>query len=176
MNLRPATTADRDAIRRIHLSAFPQGEGDLVSALAVDLLASDAAAERNLSLVAEIDGQAVGHVAFSPLSIGNDEFRGYILAPLGVRPEHHKHGVGTALIKHGLQLLAAMRIQVVLVYGDPAYYGRFGFSADAARRYSAPYSLKYPFGWQALPLNDPVPDQQPIAISCVAALRRPELW
>jgi putative acetyltransferase len=93
-----------------------------------------------------------------------------------VRPEHHKHGVGTALIKHGLQLLAAMRIQVVLVYGDPAYYGRFGFSADAARRYSAPYSLKYPFGWQALPLNDPVPDQQPIAISCVAALRRPELW
>jgi putative acetyltransferase len=177
MNIRPAFVADSEPIRRIYLSAFSDGERELVSALAVDLLGGDPAPAQNLSLVAEIDGLLVGQVAFSPVSIASQEqFRGYILAPLGVRPEYQQHGVGTELVKHGLQLLNGMRAPVVFVYGDPAYYGRFGFSADTARPYSAPYPLEHPFGWQALWLDERVPDHQPAAISCVAALHKPQLW
>ena len=47
-----------------------------------------------------------------------------------------------------------MGVNVVFVYGDPKYYGKFGFSAEVASAYSPPYELQYPFGWQAVALNN----------------------
>jgi putative acetyltransferase len=91
-------------------------------------------------------------------------------------PDHQKKGIGSNLIKSGIDMLTENGVGAVLVYGDPDYYGRFGFNAEIGLSFVPPYSLQYPFGWTGIMLNDtPVPEQ-PIQFDCVAALSKPELW
>lgn len=176
MNTRIATSRDSDAVRAVHLDAFPEGEGAPVAKLAADLLEEETTPEI-LSLVAESDGAIVGHVAFSPVFVeAREEFKGYILSPLGVKASRQKGGIGRALIEDGLRRLSEKDVDVVFVYGDPDYYGRFGFSAEAARVYHAPYPLQYPFGWQALVLDEPNLGESPVTITCVESLSDPGLW
>lgn len=176
MTLRIAGSADRDDIHAVHLAAFPESESALVAKLAVDLLAEDTTPQ-TFSWVAEADGRIIGHVAFSPVTMDSDEpGQGYILAPLGVRPEHHKGGVGSKLVEAGLKHLSDRGVDFVIVYGDPAYYGRFGFSAEAAARFTPPYPLQYPFGWQGLALGEAPSGDTPVRIGCVGSLSDPQLW
>ncbi|MCB1874770.1 MAG: N-acetyltransferase [Chromatiales bacterium] len=176
MKIRIAGGNDRDSIEAVHSSAFPESERGLVSRLAVALLSLDSTPQ-SISLLAEVDGAVVGHIAFSPvLAEGREHFLGYILAPLGVVPNCQGNAIGTKLVEHGLTRLSAMAVNRVFVYGDPKYYGRFGFSADAASLYAPPYELQYPFGWQALALNGYEPETTPVALSCAKPLQNPELW
>ena len=69
-----------------------------------------------------------------------------------------------------------MGVNVLFVYGDPNYYGKFGFNADAASRYSPPYELQYPSGWQAITFSEGVLTESNVKISCVDPLNDPELW
>lgn len=176
MIIRIATRRHSEAVRAVHLDAFPNGEGMTVAKLAADLLEEKTTREI-LSLVAESDGEIIGHIAFSPVFIeDNDEFKGYILAPLGVKSSSQKDGIGRALIEDGLRRLSDNGVDVVFVYGDPDYYGRFGFSADAAGGFDAPYPLQYPFGWQARIQGDPEIEKAPMTITCVGSLSDPGLW
>jgi putative acetyltransferase len=176
MDLRIAKIQDRDDVQRVYLCAFPEGEQEIVSKLAIDLL-SEKTTPQTISLVAETGGAIVGHIAFSPVIIDNNEnFQGYILGPLGVNPDFQKRRIGSKLIEYGMQQLSVMGINVVFVYGDPKYYGRFGFSADAAHQYTTPYKLQYPFGWQAIMLNECDIEKPPVAITCVTSLYDPKLW
>jgi len=176
MNLRIAKIQDQNDIQRVHLCAFPEGEREIVSKLAIDLL-SEEMTPQTISLVAETDGAIVGHIAFSPVTIdNNDNFQGYILAPLGVKPDYQKRHIGSKLIEYGMQQLSIMGVNVVFVYGDPKYYGRFGFSADAAHQYTTPYKLQYPFGWQAIMLNKCDIEKSPVTITCITSLCDPKLW
>ena len=127
--------------------------------------------------MAESDGAISGHLAFSPVTIeGNDDFKGYILAPLGVKASCQKGGIGRSLIEDGMRRLSDNGVEVLFVYGDPDYYGRFGFSAAAARDYNAPYPLQYPVGWQAVVLEAPILAESPARITCVEPLSDPGLW
>lgn len=176
MNIRIATSQDLADVQRVHLCAFGEGEGEIVARLATDLL-SEKTTPQLLSLVAEIDGAIVGHIAFSPVAIEIDEnFQGYILAPLGVKPDFQKRRTGARLIEDGMRRLSAMGANVVFVYGDPNYYSRFGFTADAAHAYSTPYKLQYPSGWQAIVLNECAIENAPVAITCVKPLCNEKLW
>ena len=176
MHTRAATNLDRDDIHSVHWSAFAEGEREVVSKLAVNLLAEEATPQ-TISLVAESEGIVVGHVAFSPVTIDNDRnFRGYILAPLAVKPDFQKRRIGSKLIESGMQQLLKMGVNILFVYGDPEYYSKFGFSADVADRYTPPYKLQYPFGWQAIVLNKCNIAKSSINIACVTSLCDPELW
>lgn len=176
MNIRIATNQDRDYIQRVHLCAFPEGEGEIVSELAMDLL-SEKTTPQIISLVAETDGFIVGHIAFSPVIIeSNKNIQGYILAPLGVIPDYQKRCIGSKLIEYGMQQLSVTGVNVVFVYGDPKYYGRFGFSADSSHQYIPPYNLQYPFGWQAIVINECDNEKEPVAITCVTSLCKQILW
>jgi putative acetyltransferase len=171
--IRVATSLDRDDVLAIHLSAFPEGEKQIVSKLAVNLLIE----ETTISLVAEADGEVVGHIAFSPVTVSNNKnWTGYILAPLGVKSEYQKYRIGSKLIKSGMERLSKMGVNVLFVYGDPKYYGKFGFSADLASGFSPPYELQYPFGWQAIVLNEGAFTESAVKISCVDPLKDAELW
>lgn len=75
-----------------------------------------------------------------------------------------------------MALLSGKRVDVLFVYGDPKYYGRFGFSANAATRFIPPCELKYPFGWLACMLREGNPDDQAVRLSCVRSLYNPALW
>ena len=176
MHVRVATSLDREDIRSVHWSAFAEDEREIVSTLAVNLLAEESTPQ-TISLVAETEGIVVGHVAFSPVTIDNNEnFQGYILAPLGVKPDYQKCRIGSDLIESGMQQLSGMGVGALFVYGDPGYYSRFGFSVDAAECYIPPYKLEYPFGWQGIALNGFSPGKSSINIACVPTLSDPALW
>jgi putative acetyltransferase len=176
MQIRLATQQDADQIRGVHLSAFPVGEGQVVARLAVSLL-SEETTPATVSLVGEDDGVAVGHVAFSPVAIETAAgLQGYILAPLAVRPDYQRRCIGSRLVENGMQRLSDMAVSILFVYGDPKYYGRFGFSVETAEGYVPPYALLYPFGWQGIILGAPRAGGSPARIACVTSLRDPALW
>ena len=65
---------------------------------------------------------------------------------------------------------------VLLVYGDPAYYGRFGFREEIGHSFVPPYTLQYPFGWTGMMLNGTVVPEEAIQFECISALSKPDLW
>jgi putative acetyltransferase len=176
MKVKEPEVSDHDQIRQLYLSAFDKEERELVSGLAFELLIKEST-PRTLHLIAEAEEDVAGHVASSPVWVQNsNEFLGYILAPLAVSPEHQKKGIGSTLVRKGLQRLVAEESPVVLVYGDPEYYSRFGFSSVLAEKYIPPFPLTYPLGWQALALSGKLPSRNPEKILCVEPLNKPELW
>ena len=134
MIIRPEVPQDIPSIRTLTDAAFvgvehsSQTEGAIVDAL------RDAGA-LTVSLVAERDGSVIGHVGFSPVLINGADIGWFGLGPVSVSPTLQRGGVGSALIKAGLDKLASLGAQGCVVLGDPAYYGRFGFSSDHALRY-----------------------------------------
>ena len=176
MHIRTAISSDLDDIREVYLCTFPEGEREIVSKLAIDLLA-ESTTPQTISLVAEIDNAVVGHVAFSPVKIdNNNNLQGYILAPLAVIPGYQKQRVGSKLIESGIETLLKKGVNILFVYGDPKYYGRFGFSNENAEKFIPQHKLQYPFGWQAIILNQFSIENLPGNIVCVASLDDPELW
>ena len=111
MNIRIATNQDRDDIQRVYLSAFPKGESEIVAKIAIELF-SENTTPQTISLIAATDHSVVGHVAFSPVEIDhNKNCQAYILAPLAVQANYQKHGIGSTLIKYGMQQLSAMSVK-----------------------------------------------------------------
>ena len=86
-----------------------------------------AAKALTISLVAEMDGRVIGHIAFSPVTISDGTPNWYGLGPVSVLPEHQLKGIGKALIKEGLSRLKDMHAQGCCLVGHPDYYRRFGF-------------------------------------------------
>jgi len=176
MNIRLSQETDLDSVLKVIKTAFSDEENRVIMNL-VQELHQETTSPSIKSLVAEVDNQVIGYVSYSPIFLKSDtSFSGYILAPLAVSPEHQKQGVGSNLIKSGIDMLTKDGAGVLLVYGGPAYYGRFGFKEEIRRTFTPPYPLQYPFGWTGIMLNDtPVPEQ-PIQFECVAALSKPDLW
>ena len=164
---------DREGVQELYLAAFPEEERDVVARLADNLIMEG---EGIISLVARQESGIVGHVSFSPVDLGGSEDEGYILAPLAVRPECQKQGIGTRLVEVGLEQMREAGIAIVFVYGDPAYYSRFGFSAELAAGHHPPYELQFPFGWQVLHLREVEAFEGEVAVSCVEALSDPAMW
>jgi putative acetyltransferase len=81
----------------------------------------------SISLVAEIEKQVVGHIAFSPVTISDGSKNWYGLGPISVMPEYQKQGIGKTLVNKGLSLLKAQGGKGCALVGDPGYYQRFGF-------------------------------------------------
>ncbi len=80
-----------------------------------------------VSLVAEVDGRVIGHIAFSPLTISDGARNWYGLGPVSVLPEYQRQGIGKALIREGLSRLKDMNAQGCCLVGHPDYYRKFGF-------------------------------------------------
>lgn len=148
--IRPETPSDAGAIRAVNTAAF---NGAQESAL-VDALRDDG--DLVLSLVAAINDVIVGHVAFSRMRIEHDGRTdpAIALAPVAVRPEHHRKGIGTALVKDGLLQLKKKGETIVFVLGEPEYYGRFGFRTEPAAPFASPYAGPY---FQSLALSQRAP-------------------
>jgi putative acetyltransferase len=126
MIIRPERESDIDVIFAVTKAAFEDHpisnhtEQYIVNALR-------AAKALSLSLVAEVDGQVIGHIAFSPVTIADGSDNWYGIGPVSVLPAFQRRGYGKALINEGLARLKASGAQGCLLVGDPNYYKRFGF-------------------------------------------------
>lgn len=91
------------------------------------IMALRSAGALSMSLVAEVDGRVVGHIAFSPVEISDGTRDWYGLGPVSVRPEYQRRGIGKALIREGLARLKSMNARGCCLVGHPDYYPQFGF-------------------------------------------------
>jgi putative acetyltransferase len=129
--LRKRTTPDRLHVRPERPRRGPRNQlgclGRPAEAALVDALR--AKARPVLSLVAAVEGAAVGHIMFSPVRLdGHAQARLMGLAPMAVLPSHQRRSVGSALIRGGLNACRRLGAQAVVVLGHPSYYPRFGFA------------------------------------------------
>jgi len=121
--IRPETPADHARVHEINKLAFETDS----EAVLVDNLRREA--KPLISLVAEFDGEAAGHILFTAVAVGDTPASAASmgLAPLAVHPDFQDHGVGSALVEAGLAACAAAGCEIVVTLGHPDYYGRFGF-------------------------------------------------
>jgi putative acetyltransferase len=136
VEIRGRTAVDDAVIRRLNDQAFG---GAAESRLVDDLRAAGLAA---VELVAAENEAVVGHILFSVLSVTMDSevVRALALAPMAVRPDRQRRGVGSALVRAGLDRAQRGDWQAVIVLGHKGYYPRFGFSAALAHPLEAPFS------------------------------------
>lgn len=172
-HVREANPTQAEQIRALYLEAFGDQENALVAQLALELLATEGGSGF-INLVAEHNQSMLGHVAFSPLSVeGSESLTCAILSPLAVCPASQGVGLGSALVRRGIDLIRQQGVAAVFVYGDPNYYQRFGFLAAASDVFIPPFPLAYPTGWQILAFE---PCERPLVLRCCPALAKPELW
>lgn len=138
IEVRRETPEDIAAIRRVNLEAF----NTPYEANLVDRLRAEGA--HMLSLVAVRNGRIIGHILFSPVTIESEDESVQVagLAPMAVYPNHQRMGVGSKLIRKGLEILRDQGIPGVVLLGHPEYYPRFGFRA--ASSYGIHYGYRVP--------------------------------
>ncbi|WP_119943295.1 N-acetyltransferase [Neorhizobium sp. NCHU2750] len=135
MTIRPEHPGDEDAIHHLTQAAFApmayssKTEGAIIRALRQG-------GDLTLSLVAEEDGEIVGHVAFSPVTIDGHYDDWFGLGPISVRADRQKRGIGRAMIREGIHRLKVLGAKGCALIGDPAIYRSSGFDSDGALTYA----------------------------------------
>jgi putative acetyltransferase len=136
MRIRLEGSGDIEAIHEVETTAFGRDlEADLVDRLRENVGVT-------LSLVAEVEGKIVGHILFSPVTVedGEEVFATMSLGPVAVLPEKQNQGIGSALVREGLDHLREMGHELIFLVGHPTYYPRFGFVPAMAQGFDCAYT------------------------------------
>lgn len=134
-HIRYETANDQKVIWNINRLAFDgEAEADLVGNLR-------SAASVEVSLVADVDGEVVGPILFSRLSISTNDgiIAAISLAPMSVLPEYQRQGIGSKLVNAGLVECRIKGHQIVTVLGHSDFYPQFGFSSRLAQTLESPF-------------------------------------
>jgi putative acetyltransferase len=124
--IRNEIDADVDAITEVTAAAFKTLEiSNHTEQFIIEALRADSAL--TVSLIAEVDGHVVGHVAFSPVTLSDGTQNWYGLGPVSVLPEHQRKGIGKSLILEGLSRLKGLNAKGCCLVGHPDYYRKLGF-------------------------------------------------
>src|SRR4029450_405509 len=132
-DIRDERPADIASIRRVNTRAFGRDQ----EANIVDALRANGASL--LSLIAVEEKDVIGHVMFSPVTVG--QVTGAGLGPMAVVPERQRQGIGSDLVKTGLQRLRSVSCPFIVVLGHPAFYPRFGFRLASAYGISCEWTV-----------------------------------
>jgi putative acetyltransferase len=161
---------DLAAIESLYPEAFP--DEDLLP-LVRDLLQEARVA---LSLVATIDCRIVGHVIFTRCSVAGSDHRCALFGPLAVEPAWQRRGIGSAIVRDGLQRLEYEDVSQVFVLGDPTYYGRLGFLPES--RVKPPDTLppEWESAWQSQSLRGSIATPHPGKLSLPQPWLKSSLW
>ena len=169
IHIRVSEPTDVPLIEGLYPDAFP--DEDLLPVVKELLQQSDGV----LSLVAIAGTNLVGNVIFTRCNIAGIPEEAFLMAPLAVASSRQRQGIGSALVRAGLERLRRTGTNLVFVLGDPNYYGRFGFLPDVS--VAPPYALpqEWQDAWQSLTLGE---DTSPVRGQLLVPdpWRRPELW
>ncbi len=169
ISIRPAAAGDRPALEALYRAAFP--EEDLLALLRALLEAPDDVQSR----VAARDSEPVGHVALTACRVAPAGVGVALLGPLAVLPAWQRRGIGGRLVAAAFEAAEAAGLGTVFVLGDPAYYGRFGFGADAHVAPPYPIPDDWREAWQSLVLPGAAPPPAG-TLAVPAPWRRRALW
>ncbi|WP_280750161.1 MULTISPECIES: N-acetyltransferase [unclassified Parabacteroides] len=177
IQIRETNTNDFDDIMAIEKQAFGY---DKEARLVADLLA-DPTAEPVVSLLALYQGEPVGHILFTRVYFDDPESQPmmHILAPLAVKPEYQRQGIGGMLIEAGIEKLREKDSALVFVLGHAEYYPKYGFRPDAARLgYPAPYPIaeEYRDYWMVQAIGPKGFETVKGKIRCCDELNKPQHW
>lgn len=141
VRIRGEEIGDLESIRQVNLAAFGQpNEADLVDALR-------GVADPFISLIAEDDGEIVGHLCLTPVVVERNEAEPLVilgLAPMAVAPSRQNQGIGTQLVNAALEAARNAGFRAVVVLGHPDYYPRFGFEPAAPKGLTSEYGVPAP--------------------------------
>ena len=157
INIRKETPEDYLQVIELTEKAFEALEiSDHNEGKLVDKLRKAPTFIEDLSLVAEVNGQVVGHILFTPIIIDNGEqqFQSLVLAPVSVLPEFQKQGIGGQLIGAGHQKAIELGFQSVILIGHPEYYPRFGFKPASIWGIKTHYELPSDDVFMAVELSE----------------------
>lgn len=177
IRIRETNTNDFNDIMAVEKQAFGY---DKEAKLVAELLA-DKTAEPMVSLLAFHKEEAIGHILFTRAYFDNEEAQPmmHILAPLAVKPEYQRQGIGGMLIRAGLEQLRNMGSNLVFVLGHKEYYPKYGFIPDAAQTgYLPPYPIpeEYSDYWMVQAISPTGFDLGKGKIRCSDELNKPEHW
>lgn len=155
MQIRALEPTDRVETLHLFRTVFTESEGveegKMLESL-VGKIFDSFAASATFGLGGYLGEKLVAAIFFSRLEFPGGE-RVFLLSPVAVSTTQQRTGLGTKLIEAGLMELGSRDVSVVMTYGDPAYYGRFGFETISVETVAAPYPLSMPIGWLGLSLG-----------------------
>ena len=174
--IRYLTPQDALPLKEVFFQSFSQDEAPVTYDLMMKIISQETH-PTSLCLGYDVDGALQGAVGFTPVYFAKGvDVTAYILAPLAVHSAHQGQGIATELVTHAKQTLSEQGIDALLVYGDPNYYGRHGFTVDMGQKFVPPYPLEFDFGWQAMMLNSNKITDEAYQFTSVEALSDPALW
>jgi putative acetyltransferase len=151
--IRSEKSTDIEAIEQVTIAAFDdKWYSDQTEHLVINRLRE--AGAMSVSLVAEMDGKVVGHIAFSVVTIDGEDKGWFGLGPVSVPPEFQKQGIGSKLIREGLSQIKEKGAKGCVLEGDPEYYQRFGFKNHPDLVYEGTPDPRY---FMAFPFYNAVP-------------------
>lgn len=177
IQIRESVGSDFNHVMEVEKQAFGY---DKEAKLVADLL-TDNTALPIVSLLAFHKDEPVGHILFTRAYFSEQEEQPmmHILAPLAIKPEYQRQGIGGMLIKIGIEKLRKKGSNLVFVLGHKEYYPKYGFIPHAARLgYPAPYPMPEEYGdyWMVQPISPKGFEIGKGKIACCDALNKPEHW
>jgi len=163
-----------DLFKRVFADAQGADAGEALERLVTQLI-EQSETDKVVGFGAFENSAIVGSIYFSQLAF-DDPRRVMMLSPVAVRTEKQRSGVGQALIREGLSQLKAQGVDLVVTYGDPAYYGKFGFIPLSEELIQAPHPLTMPQGWLGAPLSSQYLPRLNGKPTCVNAFNDDSLW
>ena len=175
-------TATSDQLIQLFNTTFRDSEGidegqvigDLVRSLLLDTSHEQVVV---FSVGISENAHPIGACIFSKLYFSGDPSNVWLLAPVAVTTTHQGKGIGQSMIRSALESMKHEQgADIVLTYGDPAFYGRVGFQQILETDVPAPFPLYYPEGWQGQHLHTGMIGQLHGPCRCVSAFNDPQFW